>query len=169
MKQNAFGFLGITQDKANETAGAAEKKSKQAKDSATCTWNSTKDKASNTVATAQDIADSTLKSTKEQTDAAIGATSTRSKEGGTATRDPPELPEEHATIVEIKAFKDWNQGACIVCMSVYRHYDWAHTRCSYSSRSMEKLGANVPNKYKGKEAAAKARAAHYGEEEHVYQ
>jgi hypothetical protein len=25
--------------------------------------------------------------------------------------DPPELPEENATAVEIKAFKDWNQGA----------------------------------------------------------
>jgi hypothetical protein len=25
--------------------------------------------------------------------------------------DPLELPEEHATAVEIKAFKDWNQGA----------------------------------------------------------
>jgi hypothetical protein len=25
--------------------------------------------------------------------------------------DPPELPEEHATAEEIKAFKDWNQGA----------------------------------------------------------
>jgi hypothetical protein len=34
---------------------------------------------------------------------------------------------------------------------------------------MEKLGANVPDKYKGKEAAAKARVAHCGEEEHVYQ
>jgi hypothetical protein len=34
---------------------------------------------------------------------------------------------------------------------------------------MAKLGANVPDKYKGKEAATKARAAHYGEEEHVYQ
>jgi hypothetical protein len=28
--------------------------------------------------------------------------------------DPPELPEENATTVEIKAFKDWNQGACKV-------------------------------------------------------
>jgi hypothetical protein len=34
---------------------------------------------------------------------------------------------------------------------------------------MAKLGANVPNKYKNKEVAAKARAAHYEEEEHVYQ
>jgi hypothetical protein len=25
--------------------------------------------------------------------------------------DPPELPEENATAVQIKAFKDWNQGA----------------------------------------------------------
>jgi hypothetical protein len=33
---------------------------------------------------------------------------------------------------------------------------------------MAKLGANVIDKYKGKEAAAKARAAHCGEE-HVYQ
>ncbi len=28
--------------------------------------------------------------------------------------DPLELPEENATVVEIKAFKDWNQGACKV-------------------------------------------------------
>jgi hypothetical protein len=34
---------------------------------------------------------------------------------------------------------------------------------------MAELGANVPDKYKGKEVAAKARAAHYGKEEHVYQ
>jgi hypothetical protein len=34
---------------------------------------------------------------------------------------------------------------------------------------MAKLGANVPDKYKGKEAAVKARAAHCGEKEHVYQ
>jgi len=34
---------------------------------------------------------------------------------------------------------------------------------------MAKLGADVPDKYKDKEGAAKARAAHYGEEEHVYQ
>jgi hypothetical protein len=34
---------------------------------------------------------------------------------------------------------------------------------------MAKLGANVPDKYKGKEAATKARATHCGEEEHVYQ
>jgi hypothetical protein len=34
---------------------------------------------------------------------------------------------------------------------------------------MAELGANVPDKYKGKEIAAKARVAHYGEEEHVYQ
>jgi len=34
---------------------------------------------------------------------------------------------------------------------------------------MAKLGANVLDKYKSKEDAAKARAAHYGEEEHVYQ
>jgi hypothetical protein len=25
--------------------------------------------------------------------------------------DPLKLPEENATVVEIKAFKDWNQGA----------------------------------------------------------
>jgi hypothetical protein len=31
------------------------------------------------------------------------------------------------------------------------------------------LGANVIDKYKGKEVAAKARAAHYGKEEYVYQ
>jgi hypothetical protein len=34
---------------------------------------------------------------------------------------------------------------------------------------MVELGADVPDKYKGKEAAAKARAAHCGEEKHVYQ
>jgi hypothetical protein len=34
---------------------------------------------------------------------------------------------------------------------------------------MAKLGADVLDKYKGKEATAKARIAHYGEEEHVYQ
>jgi len=34
---------------------------------------------------------------------------------------------------------------------------------------MAKLGANVLDKYKGKEVAAKARIAHCGEEEHVYQ
>jgi hypothetical protein len=34
---------------------------------------------------------------------------------------------------------------------------------------MAKPGADVPNKYKGKEAAAIARATHYGEQEHVYQ
>jgi hypothetical protein len=34
---------------------------------------------------------------------------------------------------------------------------------------MAELGADVPDKYKGKEATAKARAAHFGEEEHVYQ
>jgi hypothetical protein len=34
---------------------------------------------------------------------------------------------------------------------------------------MAELGADVPNKYKGKEVATKARAAHCGEEEHVYQ
>jgi hypothetical protein len=34
---------------------------------------------------------------------------------------------------------------------------------------MAELGANVPDKYKGKEVAAKARAAHCGKEEHVYQ
>jgi len=65
VKQNASGFLGTAQDKANEIARAVEEKSEQAKDSATCTWNSTKDKASNIAATAQDTADSTLKSTKE--------------------------------------------------------------------------------------------------------
>jgi hypothetical protein len=93
-------------------------------------------------------------------------------EGG--NEDPPELPEENATAVEIKAFKDWNQGACkqghvLVVCQCYRHYDWAHTGCSHSSRSMAKLGANVPDKYKGKEVVAKAKVAHYGEEEHVYQ
>jgi hypothetical protein len=31
------------------------------------------------------------------------------------------------------------------------------------------LGANVLNKYKGKEVVAKVRAAHCGEKEHVYQ
>jgi hypothetical protein len=34
---------------------------------------------------------------------------------------------------------------------------------------MAELGADVPNKYKGKEVAINARGAHYGEEEHVYQ
>jgi hypothetical protein len=34
---------------------------------------------------------------------------------------------------------------------------------------MAELGADVLDKYKGKEAAAKVRAAHYGEEEDVYQ
>jgi hypothetical protein len=34
---------------------------------------------------------------------------------------------------------------------------------------MAKLGADVLDKYKGKEAIAKTRVAHYGEEEHVYQ
>jgi hypothetical protein len=34
---------------------------------------------------------------------------------------------------------------------------------------MVEFGADVPDKYKGKEAAAKARAAQCGEEEHVYQ
>jgi hypothetical protein len=34
---------------------------------------------------------------------------------------------------------------------------------------MVKLGANVPDKYKGKKITAKARTAHCGEEEHVYQ
>jgi hypothetical protein len=34
---------------------------------------------------------------------------------------------------------------------------------------MVELGADVPDKYKGKEVATKTRAAHYGEEEHVYQ
>jgi hypothetical protein len=33
---------------------------------------------------------------------------------------------------------------------------------------MANLGANVPDKYKGKEAAAKARVAQCGEEDHVY-
>jgi hypothetical protein len=33
---------------------------------------------------------------------------------------------------------------------------------------MAELGVDVPDKYKGKEAATKARGAHYGEEEHVY-
>jgi hypothetical protein len=34
--------------------------------------------------------------------------------------DPPKLPKENATIVEIKAFKDWNQGArkVMYCLSV---------------------------------------------------
>jgi hypothetical protein len=34
---------------------------------------------------------------------------------------------------------------------------------------MAEPGVDVPNKYKGKEAVAKARAAHCGEEEHAYQ
>jgi hypothetical protein len=34
---------------------------------------------------------------------------------------------------------------------------------------MAELGADVLDKYKGKEAIAKGRATHYGEEEHVYQ
>jgi hypothetical protein len=34
---------------------------------------------------------------------------------------------------------------------------------------MAELGAYVPNKYKGKEDAAKTIAVHCGEEEHVYQ
>jgi hypothetical protein len=34
---------------------------------------------------------------------------------------------------------------------------------------MAKPGADVPDKYKGKEVVAKVRAAHCGEEEHVYQ
>jgi hypothetical protein len=34
---------------------------------------------------------------------------------------------------------------------------------------MAELGVDVPNKYKGKEAVAKARAAHYKKEKHVYQ
>jgi hypothetical protein len=34
---------------------------------------------------------------------------------------------------------------------------------------MAELGADVLDKYKGKEAAAKARAPHCGKEEHVYQ
>jgi hypothetical protein len=34
---------------------------------------------------------------------------------------------------------------------------------------MAKLGVDVPNKYKGKEAVTKARVAHCGKEEHVYQ
>jgi hypothetical protein len=34
---------------------------------------------------------------------------------------------------------------------------------------MVELGTDVPDKYKGKEVATKIRAAHYGEEEHVYQ
>jgi hypothetical protein len=34
---------------------------------------------------------------------------------------------------------------------------------------MVELGADVLDKYKGKEAAAKAKAAHFGEEKHVYQ
>jgi hypothetical protein len=33
---------------------------------------------------------------------------------------------------------------------------------------MVELGADVPDKYKGKEAAAKAKATHCGEEEYVY-
>jgi len=64
-----------------------------------------------------------------------------------------------------------DQGAVFAKTKLYGLYTifWAHTGCSHSSISMAKLGANVPEKYKGKEAAAKARAAHYGEEEHVYQ
>jgi len=61
------------------------------------------------------------------------------------------------------------QGHVLVVCQCYRHYDWAHTRCSHSSRSMVELGADVLDKYKGKEAAAKAKAAHFGEEKHVYQ
>jgi hypothetical protein len=34
---------------------------------------------------------------------------------------------------------------------------------------MAELGAYVPDKYKGKEAVAKARVAHCGEEKHIYQ
>jgi hypothetical protein len=34
---------------------------------------------------------------------------------------------------------------------------------------MAELGVDVPDKYKGNEAAAKVRATHCGEEEHVYQ
>ncbi len=56
----------------------------------------------------------------------------------------------------------------VVCQC-YRHYDWAQTGCSHSSKSMAELGADVLDKYKGKEAIAKGRATHYGEEEHVYQ
>jgi hypothetical protein len=33
---------------------------------------------------------------------------------------------------------------------------------------MVELGADFPDKYKGKEAATKAKVAHCGEEEHVY-
>jgi hypothetical protein len=33
---------------------------------------------------------------------------------------------------------------------------------------MAELSADVPDKYKGKEATAKTRAAHCGEEKHVY-
>ncbi len=54
-------------------------------------------------------------------------------------------------------------------VSVTDTNDWAHTTCSHSSRSMAELGADVLDKYKGKEAATKARATHCGEEEHVYQ
>jgi hypothetical protein len=34
---------------------------------------------------------------------------------------------------------------------------------------MVELGVDVPNKYKYKEATTKARVAHCGKEEHVYQ
>jgi hypothetical protein len=84
--------------------------------------------------------------------------------------DPLELPEENATtVVEIKAFKDWNQGARKVMYWLSVSVTWAHIGCSHSNRSMAELGAAILDKYKGKEVAAKARAAHCGEEEHVYQ
>jgi hypothetical protein len=119
VKQNASGFLGIAQDKANETAGAAEEKSEQAKDSATCTWNSTKDKASNIAATAQDIADSTLKSAKEQIDSATGAASTRSKGGSTAARGHHLFPLRFC-IISTSVFE--SAGVCVLFgQDVRRH------------------------------------------------
>jgi hypothetical protein len=123
VKQNAFGFLGTAQDKENETAGAAEEKSEQVKDSATCTWNSTKDKASNIAATAQDTAYSTLKSAKEQTDSATRATSTRSKGGGTAARGHHLFPLRFC-IISTSVFE--SAGVCVLFGQDVR---WHQSNC----------------------------------------